>query len=335
MLGALISGLCFASWTSAAVAGQQPVGTITDYFLGVGVIVMSLGAATLSSVRASSPALRRKLGITAEGLPLAAIVSAVVLALTEDIPSRLRAAVWLMVAVLLVTNGVRQVLLIRSQRRAQVSLRKLAAELSNAEESERRNIATYLHDGVGQSLAVMSLKFGEIRASTDGAQREKLLDEIDSMLARAADEVQSSTYDISPPTLYELGLVAAIRRCAETLHKEFSIDIQVVDDEMQRAIDKNVAPLLYRFVRELLLNVVKHANASKVSVELGQGKLNTYINVCDDGDGFDVKALDAPGDGGFGLYSILERTRAIGGRFTIQSDVGSGTIASIRIPTTV
>lgn len=332
MLGALTSGISFSIWTSEALAGSQPVGAVVDYCFGIGLILMGLGAATIDTVSASTKAKRQVLIFLSELLPLIAIVTAVLAALISDIPAALKPLIWIVIAALLIINGNRQILLIRSQRRAQQSLRTLSAELTNTEESERRKIATYLHDKVGQSIAVMSLKFGEIRGATENTIRIGLLDDVDSLLSDAANDIRTSTFDISPPILYELGLVPAIGSLAAALSNEFSADIRFIDNGIFRPISDSVKPLLYRFVRELLMNVIKHADAESVSVTLSQDHFNTHIVVQDDGVGFDMTTVTVSDMGGFGLYSIRERARAIGGTFEIQSSIGEGTKASVILP---
>jgi len=332
LLGASVLGGSFVVWTAQALSGEIPVGEAVDYLFGVGLLLVGFGAATWSDDSVIDRRQRRLLGNLSEILPLAAIVVATSVALKSQSLQSIATPIWLAVLAMLLINGVRQILLIRSQRRSQRSLRELAAVLSNTEERERRKIATYLHDQVSQSIAVLSLKIGALRSAARAEDAAILIDEIDQLLSQTADDARSTTFDLSPPSLYELGLAKAITRLASRLSKKFSVEITVFDDGLDKPFNDDLGPLLYRFVRELLMNVVKHAQATEISVQISREDETAIIMVEDNGHGFDSTALVEGNASGFGLYSISERTRAIGGEFAIQSALGEGTRACIRVP---
>lgn len=333
LMGASILAGCFIVWTARAIAGEQPVATVTDYVFGIGLLVTGFGAATSTSELATDPKQRRMLARLSELLPLVAIVTAASIAFHFNSSRGMTVLTWLALVAMLVVNGTRQILLIRSQQASQQDLRILAAELSNTEEQERRKIATYLHDHVSQAIAVLSMKAGLLRGASGRAEAAKLHDEIDDLLSTTADEIQSTTFDLSPVVLYEFGLVAAVERLVSKLNEQHSASISFFDQGPGEPIADDVAPFLYRSIRELLMNVLKHARAEKISVRIIRKEDTVIAIVEDDGCGFDVSRL-TPGNGsGFGLYSIRERTEVLGGQLEIRSEPGAGTRASVIVPT--
>jgi PAS domain S-box-containing protein len=213
------------------------------------------------------------------------------------------------------------------------ALRVLAAELSTAEERERRRIASNLHDRLGQALAVLRMKFGSLTAADDEAESTQLIAEIRDLLEKAIEDTSTLTFDLSPPILYELGVEAAIEWAGENLCSEHELSFEFSDDGRPKPLEEDVGPLLYRCARELMMNVVKHAEASKLKVEVGRDGDVVSIAVEDDGAGF------VPPEGGegvhshnFGLYSIKERIKHLGGTFHIESKPGGGTRAMVSAP---
>jgi signal transduction histidine kinase len=212
-------------------------------------------------------------------------------------------------------------------------LRALAVELSTAEDRERRRIATYLHDRIGQDLAVLRMKLGAMQAASDEEEASELNREIRDLLEHAIEETSSLTFELSPPILYELGLEAALEWIGEKLCHEHDLLFELSDDGRPKPLGEDVAPLLFRSTRELLFNVIKHAGASRVTIAMSCEETMACILVEDDGVGFDTsKIAESAKAGGFGLLSIRERTRFIGGELVVESTPGRGTRALLRAP---
>jgi signal transduction histidine kinase len=143
------------------------------------------------------------------------------------------------------------------------------------------------------------------------------------------------TFDLGSPTLYELGLEAAIREWLnEEVQQKHGIKTEFEDDSQPKPLDDDVCALLYRAVRELLVNVIKHANARHVKVSVCKEKNNICINVIDDGAGFisGVENLTSNRVGGFGLFSIRERLSYLGGSLEIDSKPSKGTRVTLAAP---
>ena len=140
--------------------------------------------------------------------------------------------------------------------------------------------------------------------------------------------------DLSPPVLYELGFGAAIQWLCEQIQAQHGFEIILLNDFKVRGIDEEVQLLLFRATKELLTNVVKHAAAKQAHVTIQDVGNRIRITVKDDGVGFDVSGMGqvAGRSGGFGLLSIHERLKYLGGLFEIETKKGSGTRISLVAP---
>jgi signal transduction histidine kinase len=210
-------------------------------------------------------------------------------------------------------------------------LRQLTFELATAEERERRAIALDLHDHLGQLLAVANVKLGAHHK--DGNISDAVCAEVCDLMQRAERTVRSLAFQVSPPVLYELGLVPALEWLADEMRGVYGLEVTVRDDGKPKPLDKAIRSIVFRVVRELLIDVSKHAKVGTAAIDLRGGDGGIELSVSDAGVGFDPTALAAPGArGGFGLPSVRERVAAIGGEFEIESVHGDGTVAKLRVP---
>ena len=216
----------------------------------------------------------------------------------------------------------------------QQRLKALAFQLTIVEEQERRRIAADLHDHVSQSLALTRLQLAAASKSGDGAGLKKQLDQISQGLLQMSSDIHHLIFELSSPTLRELGLGAAIGEWLEEKVKKVSaIEVELID-QAHDDLDELISLLLFRNVRELLTNIVKHAQANKVVVYLEEEGGAIKITVKDNGIGFNPEhALrKAYGDGGFGLFSIEERMTGLGGSLAINSRFHQGTTIIMTAP---
>jgi PAS domain S-box-containing protein len=216
----------------------------------------------------------------------------------------------------------------------QKRLRSLASELSLAEERLRRRLATDLHDHIGQNLAIAKIKLESLKQSVNSPLLADNLDEISRMLAQTIQSTRSLTFELSPPVLYELGFEAAVEWLVRKTREQHKISAEFVTDGRTKPLEHNVRVLLFQAVRELLVNVAKHAKAHNVTVSAKRVADEIQISVEDDGIGFDPSELGSRGykTGGFGLFSVRERLGHIGGRLDIDSAPDSGTKITLVAP---
>jgi PAS domain S-box-containing protein len=216
----------------------------------------------------------------------------------------------------------------------QEQLRSLASELSVTEQRERRRLATDLHDSISQILAISKLKLDLLRNSTTSAAAARDLVEISELIDEALQHTRSLTFELSPPVLYELGLEAALESLVERMQQMHGLRIEFVDDEQPKALSEDLAAFCFRAVQELLINIVKHARATTATVSTGKYGDEVRIVVADDGVGYLTDDTFATVDRrtGFGLFSISERLRHLGGSLEIHSGPSGGTRVILLAP---
>jgi len=218
----------------------------------------------------------------------------------------------------------------------QEQLRSLASEMSSAEDRQRCQFAADLHDNIGQLLAVTNIKLGSARKIAPPGEMAELLDEINELVVKAFHCTQSLTHELYPPILYKFGLDPAVEWLLENLEKEHGIAYRFETKGKSKTLDNDISSLLFRAVRELLINIVKHAKADEVRVSIRKRGEQIKISVEDNGVGFDTSQLKPVSKQarGFGLFSLRERLSYQGGKLDIESDIGRGTRVTITAPLT-
>ena len=216
----------------------------------------------------------------------------------------------------------------------QRNLRSLAAEMMLVEERERKRLGQDLHDGPGQNLAVAKMKLTELDSQARDTGLAAGIQEVRERIDAALRATKTLTFELSPPVLHELGLSAGLHWLGEQMQAEHGLRVVADDDGRCTRFDERVTVVLYRALRELLLNVVKHAESDEVTVTLRREDRTIRLVVQDQGRGFDVghgpqAILSHPGRGGFGLFSIRERLAHLGGSLDVQSEPGSGTTVTL------
>jgi signal transduction histidine kinase len=220
-------------------------------------------------------------------------------------------------------------------REYQAQLKSLASQLTLAEERERRRLATKLHDRISQALVVSKIKLDALRKLGRSRKSDKALEDICNSIGQTIQDTRTLTFDLSSPVLYELGFETAVSEwLTDQIQKKHGITVEFEDDGEPKPLDDDVRILLFRDVRELLTNVVKHAQTKKVKVSIRKVGSEIHISVEDEGWGFDTKkvAATAVRKGGFGLFSIRERLGQLGGHLEIESGPGCGCKVTMMAP---
>jgi signal transduction histidine kinase len=211
-------------------------------------------------------------------------------------------------------------------------LQALATELTLAEQRERKRLAAELHDYLAQMLALGRMKVGQLRPkiSPDPA-KQQLIGDIDELFQKAAEYTRSLMAKLNPPVLDDLGLPAALEWLAKEmpLHN-LMVEVHLGQDHVPLPDDQAI--LLFQSVRELLINVAKHAKTDRATVALRVDEQKRLcIEVQDRGRGFDPEADNKTGSH-FGLFSVKERMEAMGGRLEVKSTPGQGTTVTLLLP---
>ena len=213
-------------------------------------------------------------------------------------------------------------------------LRVLSAALATAEERERRTLAQDLHDDLGQMLAVVALKAATLQKQTLSAPLRHVVDDLAKAVDQANRKLRTMALQLNPPMLDQLGFVPALEWLVDEMNRIYKLKVDIDDDGTPKPMDPAVSATVFRAVRELLINVAKHARVTHAAVIAKRGEGNTLlVTVNDAGAGFSADAIGpASASGGFGLLSVRERLGYLGGEMTIQSTPGDGTSVVLKVP---
>jgi signal transduction histidine kinase len=198
----------------------------------------------------------------------------------------------------------------------EAKLRRLAAEMTRIEERERRRFAQDVHDTVSQTLAFAKMRLGMLPYVADDEERKAEVSRIAGIISDAIAGTRALMREIAPAGMYD-ALPESIQSFIDHFGPEHGLEVDLDDDAVEKPLNADTRALVFRAVRELLVNVAKHAQArrAEVSLRVQQGAL--HVAVRDDGVGFPPNySMDAAG---FGLYSIRERLQHLGGGMEVSS----------------
>lgn len=218
------------------------------------------------------------------------------------------------------------------ERKYLARLSAMAAELTAAEDRERRRVAEQLHDRVSQPLAVARMRLRNACRPEVGADFDELA-VTQALLEDAIHQARAITTSLCPPMLYELGIGAALRWLVEDMrdHYELSVELETRVDESALSLDSKLT--LFRVAQELAMNVVKHSGVHEASMSVVSDVARCTLIVEDHGRGFDENDLISDdAEPGFGLFSIRERAPHLGAIFELGSTPGQGTKVSFSVP---
>lgn len=210
-------------------------------------------------------------------------------------------------------------------------LRALAADLEATEDRERRQIAHDLHDDLGQTLAAARIRLANL-CNDKRVEIRGTANEVGALIDRATSAIRSLAAQLAPDVLHELGLAPALDWLGEEIERTFGLKVNVIDDGRPKPLAQETRSVLYRAVRELLINVAKHAQTDSAIVESECVEKRIVIRVSDAGVGYDAAVVFARPRRGLGLSSLPERLSLIGGSAEICSTLGEGTVAILTAP---
>lgn len=212
----------------------------------------------------------------------------------------------------------------------QQQLQRLTSELDVACERERRRIAEGLHDDVGQNLALARIQLGKL-AEVVPEEHRGLLTSTTDLMQRTLDASREFVFELTPPPLYELGLWPALDWLSERLERDAGLRIELDDRAPEVSVDRDDELIAFRIVRELLHNVVKHAESDRAIVRRFVADGSAFIQVQDFGRGLDTTAHANRSDC-LGLFLTRERVRTLNGTMDLESRPGEGTTVTVSMP---
>ncbi|MCW3121996.1 MAG: hypothetical protein JWQ38_1488 [Flavipsychrobacter sp.] len=247
--------------------------------------------------------------------------------------------IYLAAAVLLIlaVAGIGYLIYSRRKAEAQVTLQQeinrqqeiTAREILNAEERERRRMGSDLHDGVGQLLSSALLTINRLAAEAAGDEQKRLTGQALTLVTEGYDEIRSISHQIIPNALLKYGLSAAIRDFLSKID-ERTIKVSLSITGISDRLEEQTETILYRVIQETTANVIKHAQASTLSIQLTKDTDGIDLTIEDNGKGFDVKQLEKAE--GIGMRNIYSRVSFLKGTVDLQSSPGKGTLVAIFIP---
>jgi signal transduction histidine kinase len=216
--------------------------------------------------------------------------------------------------------------------RRQAEQARLLAELVAAEDETRRRIAADIHDDTAQAVAAVGLRMDSLVSELEGREARETAANARQALAEANRRLRRLLFELRPPALDEAGIAAAVELFLTDAFGQNGID-WMVDNRLEHEPSPEVRAILYRVALEALTNVLKHSGADRVEVLLERRGVGVAVRVHDNGGGFDLPEPDAPAEPGhIGLLTMRERAEAAGGRFSLTSTLGSGTLVDFWMP---
>ena len=222
--------------------------------------------------------------------------------------------------------------LVVEQERQQLT-RQLTAAVLAAEENERRRIGSDLHDSIGQLLAAARLNLYALHQELDPAGppvQQELLDNATAVIDESVREVRGISHNLMPNALLLRGLGAAVRDFLDKLPSHYGLRAEVEVFGLDARLDPTVESVLFRVLQELVQNIIKHAQATEITLQLVQSDTELTVVVEDNGTGFDPQAL--PAQAGIGIRNVQSRIAYLGGQVHFDSAPGRGTTVSLDVP---
>jgi PAS domain S-box-containing protein len=216
-------------------------------------------------------------------------------------------------------------------RRTSQQRRELMERLESAQEQERRRIAADIHDDSIQVMSALDMRLQTL--SLQGGADPPSLDELHGIVQDAIERLRHLLFRLRPSSLDHEGLAAAIRQYLRLTEQETGLAWSIDDGRLAEEPPPDLRAVLYRMAQEALVNVRKHADATRVDVEVRTAGLGVTIRIRDDGRGFDAGVLGRPEPGHLGLTTTIERAEAAGGWVRVQSADGEGTTVECWLPT--
>jgi PAS domain S-box-containing protein len=226
--------------------------------------------------------------------------------------------------------AIQQASLFEEVREGQKRLRTLSHKILDVQEAERKRIARELHDQIGQALTAIQISLHGLHSSSDNGSNSAIEDSL-AVIDEALEQVHSLSLDLRPSLLDDLGLVAALRWYVDRLASRTGLTSSFDADPSDIRLNPGIETACFRIAQEALTNILRHANARRVWVRIGQLRSGFKLSVKDDGVGFDVRAaMKRKGaNASLGLRGMQERAIAAGGVVDIKSTEGNGTLVEV------
>jgi signal transduction histidine kinase len=221
------------------------------------------------------------------------------------------------------------------ERRERDRLRtEMVEKVISAQEEERKRIARDLHDQTSQALISLIVQLKLVESASNKNVRTQAIADLREQLRSTLNDVRRMAHDLRPGVLDDLGLTQSIQWFADQCRRNTDINISLTVDAACDHLPPHAATAVYRVTQEALSNVMKHSQATQVGVTIKNVSNGFYLEVRDNGIGFDASRLPGPGEG-LGLFGMQERIQLLGGEYSIESAPGQGACLRARVPCSV
>jgi signal transduction histidine kinase len=211
-----------------------------------------------------------------------------------------------------------------------LELSALSNHLQSLAEKEKSTLARTLHDELGGLLTAAKMDLSWLQSRVDTPAYQERLAQLGSVLDEAMSLKRRVVEDLRPSLLDHFGLATALRAYVDSACAKAGLQADIHVPEDCGPIPKEIAIALFRIVQEGLSNIIRHAGARRVRLDLTSDGANYAFTLSDDGSGFDQKDPGAPWP--HGIMGMQQRVRALGGRFLLESNSGTGTTLSVSVP---
>ncbi|HEY8490551.1 MAG TPA: HAMP domain-containing sensor histidine kinase [Dehalococcoidia bacterium] len=216
--------------------------------------------------------------------------------------------------------------------RQRAQLRSLSSQVMSAQEDERRRIARELHDGTAQALTSLLINLRLLADAPGAAPLQEQVGALREMVAATLEDVRRLARELRPVMLDDLGLADALSGYVQDLRRTVGLDVRLINRCTAERLPPQVELVLFRIAQEALGNVLKHAKATEVVVELACTAAEVRLEVRDNGRGFEVARALASRQRGLGLFGMQERAALVQGRLDLESRPGGGTVVRVVVP---
>ena len=219
-------------------------------------------------------------------------------------------------------------------RQSAETLRTLSRRLLEVQETERRALARELHDEIGQALSAVKINLQGMQRLTEPSARARYLEDSTDIVERALQQVRSLSLDLRPSLLDDLGLVPALRWYLDNQAQRAGFAARLASDPLETRLPAHIETVCFRVAQEAITNVVRHAQAARVHVELRRSNGELQLTVRDEGVGFDARAAQvlAARGASLGLLGMQERVQLLGGTIEFIAAPGRGTRIRLHFP---
>jgi signal transduction histidine kinase len=209
-----------------------------------------------------------------------------------------------------------------------------SASLIKGQEDERRRLSKELHDGLGQLLTALKFDLEKLDVDkNDIAKNKAIISEAKNIVAQTIKETRNIAFNLMPSILNDFGLIPTITLIGEQIKAKYSIEVLFNSNIMDEArYNQEIEIALYRIIQEATNNVVKHADATRIYVDLFENDLELNLKISDNGKGFQIKNVKKNKENHSGLNNMEERVKLLDGTFIITSKKGDGVLIEIKIP---